>query len=82
MFNVLGLELSVDGDKLRFSVGDALRLVNAELLTKLGSLVNDAEQRAVELEAALEGEQRRRERAEHELKALRAELERVRQVGE
>jgi Uma2 family endonuclease len=82
---VLGLELSVEGGSLRFSMGDAPLLNATELLGKLGALVSDSEQRALELEAALEEEQRRREEEqrrrellEAEVLALRAELEKER----
>jgi Uma2 family endonuclease len=90
--NVLGLDLSLDGDKLRFSIGDSPLLYHGELINKLGALVNDAEQRANELEIALEEEQKLREEeqklreeeqklrevAEAEVQALRAELEKLR----
>ena len=74
---VAAMTLVEDG-KLRFSVGDAPVLSSNELLSKLGSLVNDAEQRAVELEAALEEEQKRREEAESEIAELRKQLELLR----
>jgi hypothetical protein len=89
---VLGLELSLESGQLRFSLGGAPVPDSEELLAKLGTLVNDAELRALELEAALEEEQKRREeeqkRREEEQKrreeeqALReraeAEVERLR----
>ena len=83
---VLGLDLMLESGKLRFSVGQAQLLDPSELLGKLEGLLNGAEQRATELEAALEEEQQRREEeqqrreaAEAEVRALRAELERLRQ---
>jgi len=76
----------LESGKLRFSVGQAQLLDPSELLGKLEGLLNGAEQRATELEAALEEEQQRREEeqqrreaAEAEVRALRAELERLRQ---
>lgn len=76
--DVLGLDLSLDGDQLRFSLGDAPLLNQGELIAKLGSMMNGAEQRAKNLESALEEEQRLREEAEAELRRLRAELEALR----
>jgi Uma2 family endonuclease len=75
---VLGLDLMLDDGKLRFSLGDAQLLDPSELLGKLEGLLNGAEQRATALEAALEEEQKHREAAEAEVRALRAELERLR----
>lgn len=77
--SVLGLDLLLESSKLRFSLGEAQLLGPSELLGKLEGLFNGAEQRATELEAALEEEQQRREAAEAEVRALRAELERLRQ---
>ena len=58
---VLELDLFLEGASLRFAVGDARLLSSGELVDQLSGLINDAEQRAVELEAALEEEQRKRE---------------------
>jgi Uma2 family endonuclease len=83
--NVLGLDLRVENGRLRFLLGDAELPDSTELLSKLGALVNDSESRAVELEAALEEEQKRREEeqkrredVEAELAALKAELAELR----
>jgi hypothetical protein len=83
--HVLGLQLSVDERRLRFSIDGAPILAPVEMVTKLSSLVNDATARALELESALEEEQRKREEeqckretAESEVARLRAELEELR----
>lgn len=92
---VLGLELSLEEWRLRFSLGFAPLLDTAELLSNRASLANAAELRAMELEAALEDEQRRREEEQHlreeeqrlrheaeaEVAKLREELERLRKGG-
>lgn len=82
---VLGLNLSLDAGRLRFSYGEAALPAPAELLERLSLLANDAEQRATELARTLEEEQRlreeeqrRREAAEAELSRVRAELEALR----
>jgi Uma2 family endonuclease len=89
---VLGLDLSLDGGRLRFSYGDAALPAPSELLSRLSGLANDAEQRAAELARRLEEEQRGREEeqrrreeeqrgreaAEAEVERLRAELEALR----
>jgi hypothetical protein len=76
--HVLGLQLSIDERRLRFSIDGAPILAPVEMVTKLSSLVNDATARALELESALEEEQRKRETAESEVARLRAELEELR----
>jgi Uma2 family endonuclease len=58
---VLGLNLSLDAGRLRFSYGDAALPAPGELLDRLSHLANDAEQRAAELAHSLEEEQQRRE---------------------
>jgi Uma2 family endonuclease len=88
---VLGLELALEGDRLRFYSGTALLLESEELIDRLEKLVGEVQERAEE-EARLrqeearlreeearlrEEEARRREDAEREVARLRAELERV-----
>jgi Uma2 family endonuclease len=89
---VLGLDLWLDGDRLRFSVGDAPVPYADELLARVSRLSDEALERVEQLEAELadaqrrreeeelrrEEEQRRREAAEAELEKLRAEIERLR----
>lgn len=82
---ILGLALWLDGDRLRFSVGDAPVPYADELLERVSRLSADAQNRVQQLEAELveeqrrrEEEQRRREEAEGALAELRAELERLR----
>jgi primosomal replication protein N len=63
--HVLGLELGIEGGQLRFACGGAPLPNASELIGKLGALITDGEQRALELEAALEEEQHRREEEQH-----------------
>src|SRR5215467_12253102 len=67
---VLGLDVQVDKDRLRFYAGTALLLESEELVARLQELYDDAQQRADE-------EAQRREEAEQEIARLRAELERL-----
>ena len=81
---VLGLEVQVEGDRLRFYAGTALLLESEELIVRLQTMADEAQRRAAE-EAQLraeaewhrEEEKRRREEAEQEVARLRAELERL-----
>jgi hypothetical protein len=88
---VLGLDVQVDTDRLRFYAGTALLLESDELIARLQAMCDDAQRRRVE-ETRLreEAEQRRdeetrlreeadrrREEAEQEVARLRAELERL-----
>ncbi|HEY6722448.1 MAG TPA: Uma2 family endonuclease [Polyangiaceae bacterium] len=82
---VLGLELWLDSDRLRFSVGDAPVPYADELLERVSRLSAEAQNRVQQLETELveeqrrrEEEQRRREAAEAALAELRSELERLR----
>ncbi|HYO57230.1 Uma2 family endonuclease [Archangium sp.] len=81
---VLGLELQVEGEKLRFWAGNALLLESDELITRLREMVEGLQQRADEEARKLGEEARRREEAERRLAeaeqrmaALQAELERL-----
>lgn len=81
---VLGLDVQVDKDRLRFYAGTALLLESDEIIGRLQELCDDAQRRREE-EARLreEAERRRdeerrlREEAEQEVARLRAELERL-----
>ena len=81
---VLGLEVQVDKDRLRFYAGTALLLESDELIVRLQEMCDDA-QRLREEEARLreeevrlrEEETRRREEAEQEVARLREEIERL-----
>jgi len=83
--SVLGLDLALEGNRLRFFVGSA-RLEDAdERIARLSSMLDsviagqeDAERLAVELGDKLAEEQRRREEAEGALAEARAEIERLR----
>ncbi len=74
---VLGLEVQVERDRLRFYAGTALLLESEELIARLQAMADDAQQRAAEAERLREEEARRREEAEQEVARLRAELERL-----
>jgi Uma2 family endonuclease len=89
---VLGLDLWLDGERLRFSVGDAAVPYADELIDRISRLSVEAQTRVERLEAELAEETRRREQetqrreqetqrresAEAELAQLRAELEKLR----
>jgi Uma2 family endonuclease len=82
---VLGLEIQVETDRLRFYAGTALLLESEELITRLQKMVDEAQLRAEEAERLREEERRLREEerrlreeAEQEIARLRAELERRR----
>src|SRR5690606_4275577 len=83
--HVLGLQLSVEERRLRFSIDGAPILAPIEMVTKLSTLVGDATARALELEAALEEEQRKREeeqRKREEEQRKREEEQRKREAIE
>jgi Uma2 family endonuclease len=67
---VLGLDVQVGEDRLRFYAGTALLLESEDLIARLQEML-DRSQRSVEEET------RRREEAEQEVARLRAELERL-----
>ena len=81
---VLGLDVQVDKDRLRFYAGTALLLESDELIERLQAMCDDAQRRAEE-EAGRreeetrrrEEETRRREEAEQEILRLREEIERL-----
>jgi Uma2 family endonuclease len=70
---VLGMDLTLEGDKVRFLIGDAPVPEADDLLARLGAALDDAERRANTLEKELEDEQQRRE-----LEQQRRELEQQR----
>jgi Uma2 family endonuclease len=81
---VLGLEIQVDEDRLRFYAGSALLLESEELIARVQAMYDAAHRRAEEearrageADRLREMEARRREEAEQEVARLRAELERL-----
>jgi Uma2 family endonuclease len=83
--DVLGLDLMLEGDRLRFYHGSATVLEADELIAKLGSALNDAlsakqdaERRALAEAERAQAEAERAARLEKELAELRAELDRLR----
>jgi hypothetical protein len=75
---VLGLELQVEGERLRFYSGRAPLPEADELIDTLEQMVERVEARSAELEQQLADEQQRREEAESRLAEALAELERLR----
>lgn len=82
---VLGLDLTLSANRVRFLVGDATLPDASELLARLGDRLEDvmtrkedAERRAEELEQQLAEEQAKREEVERGLAEARAEIERLR----
>ncbi len=90
---VLGLEVQVDQDRLRFYAGTALLLESEEIIARVQAMYDAAHQRAEEADQLRQEEARRREEAERlaekearlreeaerEVARLRAELERLKQ---
>ena len=81
---ILGLDVQVDKDRLRFYAGTALLLESDELIARLQEMYDDAQrrsdeeaQRREEETRRREDETRRREEAEQEIARLRAELEKL-----
>jgi Uma2 family endonuclease len=88
---VLGLDVQVDNDRLRFYAGTALLLESADLIARLQEMCDAAQRRAEEADQLREEEtrrreeetqrreeaDRRREEAEQEIARLRKELERL-----
>src|SRR6185369_3554600 len=64
---VLGLEVQVERDRLRFYAGTALLLESEELIVRLQAMADDARRRAAEEAQLREEETRRREEAEQEV---------------
>jgi len=82
--SVLGLELGIEGDRLRFYHGLAPLPETGELLARLGSMVGDLETRIDEAERLADEAERRADEAERRADAEkeRAEDERLRAEGE
>jgi Uma2 family endonuclease len=83
---VLGLELMLEGDRLRFFYGTASVPESDELISRLGSALNDALARNEEAERRAQAEAERAQaeaervaRLERELAEAREEIERLRQ---
>jgi Uma2 family endonuclease len=74
---VLGLDVQVDEDRLRFYAGTALLLESEELIARLQKMFDDAQRRAEEEAQRREEADRLREEADQEIARLRAELERL-----
>jgi Uma2 family endonuclease len=74
---VLGLELGLEGDRLRFFHGLAPLPETSELLSRLGSMVGDLETRIDEAERRADEAERRAEEAEQKLAQALAEIERL-----
>ncbi|MBI5542394.1 MAG: Uma2 family endonuclease [Deltaproteobacteria bacterium] len=72
---VLGLDVQVAKDRLRFYFGTALLLESDELIARLESMLDEAQQRAEEEAARRQEEAARRQEAEREVARLREELE-------
>ena len=82
---VLGLELWLDGVRLRFSVGDAPVPFTDELIERVTRLSNEAQQRVEQLETELAREQREREEEQkkrEEEQRRREEEQRRREAAE
>jgi flagellar biosynthesis GTPase FlhF len=79
---VLGLDVQVDEDRLRFYAGTALLLESEELIARVQAMYDAAQRRADEEARLREEEVRRREEAERlreEATRLRAEESRLRE---
>jgi Uma2 family endonuclease len=74
---VLGLDVQIDKDRLRFYSGTALLLESDELIARLEHMLDEVQQRAEQVQQRAEEEERRRESAERELVELREELARL-----
>ena len=81
---VLGLDLALDGSRLRFFAGNAPLEDADEMIARLGSMLDkviagqeETERLADELASKLAEEQRLREDAEHKLAVALAEIERL-----
>jgi Uma2 family endonuclease len=82
---VLGLDVQVDKDRLRFYAGTALLLESDELIARLQEMYDSAQQRAEEEEERRDEEQRRREeeqRRREEEQRRREEAEQGREEAE
>ena len=74
---VLGLEVEVAHDRLRFFAGTAMLLESDELIARLEEMLDEVQQRVEEETRRREEETRRRGEAELEVARLREELARL-----
>jgi Uma2 family endonuclease len=74
---VLGLDVQVDKDRLRFYAGTALLLESEDLIARLQAMYAEAQRRAEEADLRREEADLRREEAEQEVARLREEIERL-----
>ncbi len=74
---VLGLDVQVEKDRLRFYAGTAMLLESEELIARLEQMLDEAQQRVEEEAARRREEAEKRREAEAEAARLRAELERL-----
>ena len=74
--HVLGLDVQVEKERLRFYAGTALLLESGELIARLENMLDEVQQRADEETRKREEETRKREEAEAEISRLREELAR------
>ena len=74
---VLGLEVQVHRDRLRFYAGTALLLESDELVARIQEMADEANRRAEEADQRREEESRLRKEAEQEVARLREEIERL-----
>jgi len=74
---VLGLDVQIERDRLRFHAGTALLLESEELIDRLELLLADTQQRAEQEAQRAEREAQRAETAEAELARLRDEIARL-----
>lgn len=75
---VLGLDVQVEKDRLRFYAGTAMLLESEDLIGRLETMLDEVQQRVEEETRRREEETRRREAAETEVARLREELDRTR----
>jgi Uma2 family endonuclease len=75
--SVLGLDVQVEKDRLRFYAGTALLLESEELIARLEQMLDDVERRVEEETRLRQEEAALRTKAEDEVARLRAEIERL-----
>jgi Uma2 family endonuclease len=74
---VLGVDVQVEKDRLRFYAGTALLLESDELIARLEAMLDEVQARADEETRHREEETRRREEADREIARLREQLARL-----
>jgi Uma2 family endonuclease len=75
--HVLGLDIQVEQDRLRFYAGTALLLESEEFIVRLQAMCDDAQRCAAEEAQRRKEAEQRRDAAEQENVRLRAEIERL-----